>query len=90
MANFTPEQLAKQNRSASFWEAEEPEILRTKKNVFRYYKEANRLTVSLPDWTLNGEVKMGKGVSVNLGELVAVPEVRKRLIAILREAGAKK
>lgn len=90
MATTTPEQLEKQNRSASFWEAEDPEVMRTKRNVFRYYKNANRLTVSLPDWTQNGEVKMGKGVSINLGELVAVPAVRKRLIQILREAGASK
>lgn len=90
MSKFTPEQLANQNRSAAFWEAEDPETLRTKKNVFRFYKNAARLTVSLPDWASNGEVKMGKGVTINLKVLAAVPEVRDRLIEIIREADTEK
>lgn len=50
-----------------YWLGEDPEVLRTEKNVLRYYKKAGKLQVSLPDWQDNeGETKPGKTVTLDI------------------------
>lgn len=80
----TRKQLDGNNQSAHFWEVEEPEIMRTGRNVIRYYPEAERLVFHLPDWEnyKTGETLPGKGVGINLEALAEEPEVCERLIDI--------
>ena len=39
-----------ENRKPNYWEDVEPEEVDTGKNVFRFYPEAERLQVSMPDF----------------------------------------
>lgn len=53
-----------------YWLTEEPETASTERNVFRYYPEAERLQVSLPDYTAyNGETRRGKTVGIYIPAL---------------------
>ena len=72
---------------AEYW-GEEPKVFRTAKNVFRYYKRARRLTVSLPEYTPNGstEKRPGKSVSIALDVLEEEPEALKAVTDILLSA----
>lgn len=76
-------------QSAKYWLYEEPEVLKTGKNVIRYYPKAERLVVHLPDYIkadfYGGEVKPGKGVGLQLVSLSEDQEVLKRIIDILSE-----
>ena len=56
------------NQSGHFWEVEDPEIMDTGRNVLRYYPEAQRLVIHLPDWEnyKTGKLCPGKGVGLNL------------------------
>ena len=52
-----------------WWEQEQPQIVRTKKNVLRWYPKAKKLQVARPDWTdENGEIKTGKTVTIDVKE----------------------
>ena len=70
--------------STKFWLQEDPELLTTDKNAFRYYPKAGRLVVHLPDYDRGGSPHVGKGVGIQLGALT--PEVCERLIEILATA----
>lgn len=86
MINKDAKRTAQQsNQSAKFWLYETPEEVTTARNHFRYYKEAGRLTVSLPNYhdRETGEERPGKGVSINLNALAEEPETLQRLIEIL-------
>ncbi len=53
-----------------YWLTESPETVETERNVFRYYPEAERLQVSLPDYTAyNGEARRGKTVGIYIPAL---------------------
>jgi hypothetical protein len=55
-------------------------------NVFRYFPEAERLQVSLPDWCgKDGEQKHGKTLAVDLGALYELMETDKTVDPFLRE-----
>ena len=74
------------NQSAKFWLYEEPEVMETARNCFRYYPKAGRLTIHLPDYIdRKGEQRPGKGTSINLACLADAPEVLERIIEILNE-----
>lgn len=73
---------------APFWEDEnvKPIEYRTRYNKFRYYREAQFLAVSKPDFldTKSGQMRMGKTVMVFLPDLAEEPEVLDALISILQ------
>lgn len=72
------------NQTAKYWELEEPEVMQTGKNTIRYYPKAQRLVVHLPDYyNFKGEVRMGKGLGINLAALAESPEALDRVIEIL-------
>lgn len=73
------------NTNAKFWLYETAEELITEKNHFRYYPNAGRLTVSLPNYIdrSTGAELPGKGVSINLAALTEEPETLERIIEIL-------
>lgn len=53
-----------------YWLTEAPETASTERNVFRYYPEAERLQVSLPDYTAySGETRRGKTVGIYIPAL---------------------
>lgn len=81
----TKKQIAADNQSAHFWEVEQPEIMDTGRNVIRYYPEAQRIVVHLPNWEnyKTGEILPGKGVGLNLYALAESPDICERLIEIL-------
>lgn len=84
---MTKEEAERNNQGAKFWEYETPEILRTSRNAIRYYPQAGRLVVHLPDWEnyKTGEKLPGKGVGINLLALSEEPDTLRRLISILQE-----
>lgn len=52
---------------SKFWLDEEPIIARSNKNVVRYYKNANMLNISKPDWTTrDGKELPGKTITLNI------------------------
>lgn len=54
----------------SYWENAPDAEVDTEKNVFRYWKNAAKLQVSMPFWTDNeGNQQMGKTVTINLDAL---------------------
>lgn len=76
--------------SAKFWETETPEEIRTSRNVLRYYPQAGRLMVHLPDYYDDaGNAKQGKGTGINLTNLAKNPAALERLIEILQDWKAK-
>lgn len=74
------------NQSGHFWEVEDPEIMDTGRNVLRYYPEAQRLVIHLPDWEnyKTGKLCPGKGVGLNLYALAESPDICERVIEILQ------
>lgn len=74
--------------SSNFWAAEEPDIYRTRSNVFRFYPGANVLSVSTPDFPdrVTGMPRIGKTVTIQLNALIESPEALKALIDILSKA----
>lgn len=81
----TANELSANNQSAHFWESEEPEVMKTGRNVIRYYPGAQRVVIHLPDWEnyKTGQLCPGKGVGLNLAALADEPEALDRLIEIL-------
>ena len=81
----TNNDLVSNNQNAHFWELEEPEVMQTGKNTFRYYPKAQRLVVHLSDYhdARTGELKPGKGTGLNLAALAESPEVLDRVLEIL-------
>ena len=66
-----------------YWLNEEPETVSTERNVFRYYPEAGRLQVSLPDYEAFGrETRRGKTVGVYIPALT--PEAKELIRRALR------
>ena len=50
-----------------WWEHEQPQEVRTRSNVVRWYPKAGKLQVARPDWTdTDGQVKSGKTVTVDI------------------------
>ena len=82
----TRKDLESSNQRGHYWEAEEPEVLDTGRNVLRYYPEAQRLVVHLPDWEnyKTGQQLPGKGVGLNLYALSESPDICGRIIEILQ------
>lgn len=64
-----------------YWELEEPIIARTSGNVLRWYKHAERLQISYPDYR-------GRGGGIQAGKTVAISiaEVNDEARALIREA----
>lgn len=82
----TKKDLEAANQSAHFWETEKPELMDTGRNVLRYYPEAQRLVIHLPDWEnyKTGKTCPGKGVGLNLYALAESPDICERVIEILQ------
>lgn len=54
----------------SYWTEETPTIVDTGANVFRYFPQAGKLQVSLPDWlNKEGDSCQGKTVAVDVEAL---------------------
>lgn len=50
-----------------YWNNEQPVVIDTGSNVLRYYKEAEKLQVSLPSWIdREGELRQGKTVAIDV------------------------
>lgn len=63
MEYYTPD-------NSRYWLTETPETASTERNVFRYYARAERLQVSLPDYSaFNGEERRGKTVGIYIPSL---------------------
>lgn len=56
--------------TAVYWEEEEPIVEKTQHNTFRWYKQAARLHVCLPDYEGKGGPAAGKTVTINLDDIV--------------------
>jgi len=55
----------------NYWEDETPVTVVTNRNVLQLYKAAERLQISLPEWTdKDGNERRGKYVTLNITELV--------------------
>ena len=66
-----------------YWENEQPITASTKRNVFKLFKNADKLQVSNPNWTNDdGQEKQGKTVTIDLEALRAVPEA----LELMRQA----
>lgn len=78
-------------RSAKYWQYEEPETFELEHNVIRYYPKAERLSFHLPDFYSmhHHKTAVGKGVSIRLDELADEPEILHRLIEILQSLQPK-
>lgn len=56
----------------SYWTEEKPTVVDTGANVFRYYKNAGKLQISLPDYqNRDGDSCQGKTVAVDVEALQA-------------------
>lgn len=86
MINDAKKTAQQRNQSAKFWLYETPEEFTTARNHFRYYKGAERLTVSLPNYQdrETGEERPGKGVSIRLDCLAEEQAALNRIIEILQ------
>lgn len=70
---------------AKYWEHEAPQIKSTGKNVLRYYEQAGKLQVALPDYyNYKGEQRPGKLGALDLDALEEDPQTLQWLIAILQ------
>lgn len=53
-----------------YWNSETPTVIDTGANVFRYFAEAQKLQVCLPDWTdKEGKPHPGKTVAIDVTAL---------------------
>ena len=77
--------------SSKFWVDEQPQISRTRDNVFRYYPNAGVLSVSTPDYPdrATGEPRIGKTVTIQLAALIESPDALKALLEIFCAARDK-
>ena len=54
-----------------YWKNEKAKRVQTEANVLQYYKDSERLAVSLPSWTDDkGQLKFGKTVTINIEALL--------------------
>lgn len=74
-----------------YWYTEQPQTFATSFNVFRFYKNAFKVSVSLPDFPdkTTGEVRMGKTIVIDLDALIESPAALKALLEILCTARDK-
>jgi len=81
----------KKSANIPYFFSEEPQTFTTGANVFRYYPNAHKLAVSLPDYIhqATGETRMGKTVAINVDSLVGSPATLKALLGILCAARDK-
>ena len=81
----------KKSANIPYFFNEEPQTFTTGSNVFRYYPNAHKIAVSLPDYIhqATGEMRMGKTVAVNVDALIESPAALKALLAILSAARDK-
>lgn len=54
---------------SNYWENETPTIIKTDKNVLRFYKDAEKLQVSVPDWDCDGVMRQGRTVTLDVKSL---------------------
>lgn len=67
-----------------YWESETPQMADTGANVFRYFKEAGKLQVSMPYWEdANGDKKPGKTVTIDVLALHESKEAMEILRGVL-------
>ncbi|MEG1953974.1 MAG: hypothetical protein RR115_07055 [Hydrogenoanaerobacterium sp.] len=70
----------------SYWTEETPTIVDTGANVLRYYPQAGKLQVSLPDWlNKEGDSCQGKTVAVDVEALQANSKAVALLTQLLGE-----
>jgi len=69
-----------------YWKSNPDIEADTGKNVLRYYREAGKLQVCMPNWTNDaGEEKQGKTVGVDLDALAECPEAVELLKKVLAD-----
>jgi hypothetical protein len=58
--------------SNKYWEQEQPVEVSTVKNVFRLFRAAGKLQISMPNWTdSEGNSKPGKTITLDITALKA-------------------
>ena len=61
-----------------YWLEEQPKVIETEKNVIRYYEQAGKLQISLPDWQDGkGKLNRGKTTTLDLEALQLSDDVEK-------------
>ena len=71
---------------SKYWENETPQTADTGANVFRYFKKAGKLQISMPYWEdADGNQKPGKTVTLDVAALRESPEAMKLLRGVLDE-----
>ena len=56
---------------SKYWETETPAVVDTGKNILRYFEQAGKVQISMPNWkNADGENKPGKTVTVDIAALV--------------------
>lgn len=69
-----------------YWKNAPDSEVDTGKNILRYFKDAGRLQVCMPNWTdKDGEQKQGKTVTLNLEALRETPEAVQLLETVLAD-----
>lgn len=69
-----------------YWDSEEPVVADTGKNILRYFPQAGRLQVSLPNWTNDsGQQRHGRTITIDLNALCKCPDavnITKRILVL--------
>jgi len=69
----------------AYWREEKPVVLKTEKNVLRWFQRAGKLQVALPYWLDNNGVrKPGKTVTLAV-EALQLSGDRQRVVEVLKE-----
>ncbi|QNO15322.1 hypothetical protein HYG86_11370 [Alkalicella caledoniensis] len=73
-----------------FYELEVPEKVITERGEIHYFKQAKKLQVSLGKWkTLDGEVKQGKTVTIDLTHFKGNEELKSLLEMVIADLEAE-
>lgn len=62
--------------SPTYWLEETPVLVRTKHNVIRWYKQAGKLQICLPDYKASYGIRPGKTVSLHITEILENDEAK--------------
>ena len=73
-----------------FYEMEVPEKVIAERGEFRYYKECKKFQMSLGKWkTLDGEVKQGKTVTLDMTHFKGSEELKALLEMVIADIEAE-
>lgn len=74
------------NRYSRYWEKETPQVVQGERNLVAWYRDAQKLQISLPDW-MDGEgtVRRSKTVTLDVYRMRKTPEHAAQLKQILED-----